>query len=110
MDTFYSQENSGIAYVSSKAVFLEGKTNGRFKFKFPAELNKEDVDKSASYYAHNFAVNFDNISKEAEVIMASNTEQSRKIIVRFLSACGVQYIQMEDSVIALYPFYDMYIK
>lgn len=107
---YFAQETSSVAVVSSKSVFLEGKTSGKFKISLPSQLVKEDVDKSASYYVHNFTVNFDNSSKIAEINMVSNDERSRQIIVRFLSACGVQQINVEGTMVDLYPFYESYLK
>ena len=105
-----AQENSNLAFVSSKSDVVEGKISGIFKFTLPNSAVQEDVDKSASYYVHNFTVNFDNASKVAEIKMVSNDENSRKIIVRFLSACGIQSINIEDKVIDIYPFYETYLK
>ena len=108
MNSFYAQET--VASVVSKAAFLEGKTTGKFKITLPAGSVKEEVEKSASYYVHNFTVNFDNASKVAEVNMVTNDERSRQIIVRFLSACGVQQINVEGTIVDLYPFYESYLK
>lgn len=105
-----AQENSNLAFVSSKSAVIEGKSSGIFKFTLPTSAVKEDVDKSASYYVHNFTVNFDNASKVAEIKMVSNDETSRKIIVRFLSACGIQSVNIEGNIIDIYPFYETYLK
>ena len=110
LNSLYSQETATIAAVVSKAAFLEGKTTGKFKITLPAGSVKEEVEKSASYYVHNFTVNFDNASKVAEVNMVTNDERSRQIIVRFLSACGVQQINVEGTMVDLYPFYETYLK
>ena len=81
-----AQESGNVAMVASKASLVEGKTTGKFKITLPSGLAKQDVDKSASYYVHNFTVNFDDSTKIAEVNMVTNDERSRQIIVRFLSA------------------------
>ncbi len=110
MNSFYAQETTAIASVASKASVIDVKNTGKFKITLPSSLVKEDVDKSASYYLHDFTVNFDNNSKVAEVTMVNNDERSRKIIVRFLSACGVQQINVEGTMVDLYPFYETYLK
>jgi hypothetical protein len=110
LNSYFAQETATVASVVSKSAFLEGKTTGKFKITLPASSEKEDVQKSASYYVHNFTVNFDNATKVAEVTMVTNDERSRQIIVRFLSACGVQQINMEGTMVDLYPFYETYLK
>ena len=110
LNSFYAQETATIASVASKASAMEVKTSGKFKITLPSGLVKEDVDKSASYYLHDFTVNFDDKTKVAEVTMVNNDERSRKIIVRFLSACGVQQINVEGTMVDLYPFYENYLK
>jgi hypothetical protein len=106
----FAQEKSSVAIVHSKSTFLEGKTNGKFKFTLPSHLTKEEVEKSSFYYVHNFTVNFDHTTRIAEINMVSNDGRSRHIIVRFLSACGIQYIEIESKLIGLYPFYETYLK
>jgi len=108
--TLQAQEKSNIASVSSKAIWSEGKTSGKFRIILPEGSVKEDVEKSASYYVHNFTVNYDSATRIAEISMVTNDERSRQIIVRFLSACGVQKINLEGTLIDLYPFYDTYLK
>lgn len=109
-NTLFSQEDSGIATVNTKAEALALKTTGKLKIKMPSVSSKEDVVKSASYYVHNFLVDFDNESKIAEVIMVTNDSRNRQIIVRFLSACAIQQINIEGELIELSPFYERYLK
>jgi hypothetical protein len=109
-NTLFSQEDSGIATVNTKAEALALKTTGKLKIKMPSVSSKEDVVKSASYYVHNFLVDFDNESKIAEVIMVTNDSRNRQIIVRFLSACAIQQINIEGELIELSPFYESYLK
>jgi len=110
VNTLFSQEDSGIATVNTKAEALALKTTGKLKIKMPSVSSKEDVVKSASYYVHNFLVDFDNESKIAEVIMVTNDSRNRQIIVRFLSACAIQQINIEGELIELSPFYERYLK
>jgi hypothetical protein len=105
----FAQEKMFVT-VASKSAILEGKSTGKFMFIFPEGISKEDVDKSAAYYIHNFTVNYDVKTKVAEINMVSNDERSRRVIVRFLSACGIQKINLEGNLLDLFPFYESYLK
>jgi hypothetical protein len=110
LNSFLAQESTGIASVLSKADAVDIKNTGKLKITLPASSEKEEVDKSASYYVHNFSVNFDANSKVAELIMVTNDERSRQIIVRFLTACGVSQVNVGGTMVDLYPFYENYLK
>jgi hypothetical protein len=107
---FHAQQTNRVAFATSKTELAEGKRIGKFKFVLPDGLSLDDVKKNASYYVHNFSVEYVPNKNEAFITMVTNDERNRLIIVRFLSACGVQQVNIEGTLMETFKFYETYLK
>jgi hypothetical protein len=110
LSSYLAQENEDVAMVLSKKELISAKETGGYTIKLPSQLTKEEVDKCAGFYVHNFTVNFDEETKEAKISMVTNDARNRQIIIRFVTACGVRHMNIEGSIMEMQDFFETYLK
>jgi hypothetical protein len=76
----------------------------------PDGTTEEQVTKAASYYPDYFTVSYDASSREATVTIKGEQAQSSQIMIRFLSGCGVRYVDVDGENHQLNLFYAEYLK
>lgn len=108
--TSFAQEKSEIANTEGKTELLKSKESGEYIFVLPARLSKDQVAKNASYYTNMFSVAYDENSYEAKVTILDNAPKSRFVIARFLSACGIRFVKVNDDFIDITEFINQYLK
>lgn len=108
--TSLAQEKSEIANTEGKTELLKSKESGEYIFVLPARLSKDQVAKNASYYTNMFSVAYDENSYEAKVTILDNAPKSRFVIARFLSACGIRFVKVNDDFIDITEFINQYLK
>ncbi len=99
----FTQEKSEIALSQGKQELVNSKTSGVYEFTL-TDQTSEGVNKAANYYTHYFTVAFDQNSGVATLTMVENNERSRAVIMRFLTASGARYVDIDGSVISLNEF------
>jgi hypothetical protein len=102
-------QEGNVAKASGSAL-AEGKKSGQFDIQLTGKIEKEQIEKNASYYVHTFTVAYDVKSQNAHISMVSNDERGRQVIVRFLTACGVQKVSVDGNELELYTFFEKYLK
>lgn len=100
----------GNVAKASGSMLADGKKSGQFDIQLSGKLEKTQVEKNASYYVHTFTVAYDDKNQNVHITMVSNDERSRQVIVRFLSACGVQKVSVDGSEFETYAFFEKYLK
>ena len=100
--------NSGSC--KSKASLLSGKENGKIQITLPESVVKENVEEYGKYYLKMFTIGFDEKSHLATFNMVTNDENSRRVIIRFLSANQIQSIVVENKIFTLGDFYENFLK
>ena len=106
----FAQANMDIAVSKGKSELISSKTSGEYEFILPSTLTKETVNKNANYYTKMFTVNFDEKSHEAHLTMIGQDAQSRYVIGRFLTACGVGSVEIDGENVLLMDFMEGYLK
>lgn len=106
----FSQDKANTAKSSSKVVLAEGKTTGNYIIILPEGANAEQVKKNASYYQSSFTVDYLEKTREVRIKMIQNDDRNRHVIVRFLSACGVQYVAVDGKNLSTEEFFTAYLK
>jgi hypothetical protein len=106
----FTQEKSEIANTEGKTELLKSRESGEYVFVLPARLTKDQVAKNASYYTNMFSVAFDENSYEAKVTILDNAPKSRFVIARFLSACGIRFVKVNDDFVDITEFINQYLK
>ena len=102
----FSQE----AVIASAETFKKAVVNGDFSMELPTEVTADDVAKYSKYYTAFFTTSFDVKSHMVTFKMVDNDPKSRRVIIRFLSANGIQFARVEDNSLPLANFYDTYLK
>ncbi len=105
-----SQDMGTVAISEGKADLTASKSSGKYIFTLPSTVTEEMVKKNASYYPSYFTVGFNKSSKEATINLVNNEVQSRYVIARFLTACGVREVKVDDETLKIDQLIDQYLK
>lgn len=105
-----AQDAGEIAGSKGKSELTASKTTGVYTFTMPDGITKEEIEKNAKYYTHYFTVAFDENSRVATVNMVSNQSKNRIIIARFLTACGLRYVDVDKSMVSIDDFIKSYLQ
>ncbi|MFM1893079.1 MAG: hypothetical protein ACO28O_08760 [Crocinitomicaceae bacterium] len=81
---------------------------GHFQWVFPPEFTKEKIDGLAKYYASSFYYSFDVKTNRMDVYPIADSEETRRIMLRFLGACQFKSVTVGDKVYPLYDFFDQF--
>ena len=98
------------AFCKSKSNLLSGKESGKIEITLPESVVKENVEEYGKYYIKMFTIGFDEKSHLATFNMVTNDENSRRVIMRFLSANQIQSVVVENKVFTLADFYENFLK
>jgi hypothetical protein len=108
---------SGFTYAQDGVVKSNGteqlktsKISGEYAFTFPATVTKEQVENNAKYYTLYFTPVFDDASKKVSIKLNENTERSRYVIARFLTACGMKEVAIDGKNVDMTSFIENYLK
>jgi hypothetical protein len=101
-------ENTAIAGTSQE--LAASKISGSYEFTLSQKTKEEDVTKAASYYPGFFTVSYNSSTHVASIEMVENNENSRRVLLRFLSSIRCQKIQVEGQSLFIHEFYDDYLK
>ena len=107
---------SGIAQqitVSSKLtaseITKEAKL-GHFQWIFPAQTTAESIQNTAKYYTTSFTYTYDATTQKVDVYPVADSDEVRRIMLRFLGANQVNKIVVGEESYELYSFYEKYMK
>jgi hypothetical protein len=84
--------------------------SGRIEVVLPNQLSSEDVASYAKYYEPFFNVDFNATNHKATFLMVSNTADSRRVILRFLSANQIQTVVVDGKSYLLQDFYQNFLE
>lgn len=98
------------ASCSSSKQLKEGVSSGKIEVILPSHLTPEDVASYAKYYEPFFFVDFNSKNHTATFQMVSNTAESRRVILRFLSANQIQTITVDGRSYQLQDFYQKFLE
>ena len=96
--------------VASEKNFIKGVNEGAIVMVLPASVTKADVDKYSKYYTSFFSTAYDEGTRKITFNMVKNDGKSRRVIMRFLGANGIQFAKVGETSIPLANFYDDYLK
>ena len=102
----YAQEAS----VQSAQDFKKSVVDGKITMTLPAEITNEQVSKYSKYYVSFFTTEFDEQNHQIKFNMVNNDGKSRRVVLRFLSANGIQFVKVGDKSLPLANFYEAYLK
>ena len=105
----FGQDNT-TAVCGTKIALSQAKDAGKIVMKLPTNVSSEDVQLYAAYYEKTFTVSFNAQSHEVTFNMITNDANSRRIILRFLSANQIQNVIVENRVYNITDFYENFLK
>ena len=107
---------SGIAQqitVSSKLtaseITKEAKL-GHFQWIFPAQTTAESIQNTAKNYTTSFTYTYDATTQKVDVYPVADSDEVRRIMLRFLGANQVNKIVVGEESYELYSFYEKFMK
>jgi len=104
-----AQQINVVSKLTSQEIELEAK-KGHFQWLFPEGTTSEALDKMAKYYSTSFTYTFNNETKLVDVYPVADSEDTRRIMLRFLGANQVQKITVDKEEYELYTFYEKFMK
>lgn len=102
--------NCQEASVSEEAVFEQSVIDGVISITLPANVTAEDVAKYSKYYTPYFTTTFDAQSHNVIFTMVNNDVKSRRVIMRFLGACKIQTVKVEDESYLVHELYETFLN
>jgi hypothetical protein len=105
----FSQESTNTAQALDVSKLILSKHSGQYLFIFPAKITSEEVERNALNYKNMFSVIFNAATHELKINMVENTPMNRKVMMRMMLSCGIQYIVINDEEISLYEFEQAYL-
>jgi hypothetical protein len=105
----FSQESTNTAQALDVSKLILSKDSGQYLFIFPAKITSEEVERNALNYKNMFSVIFNAATHELKINMVENTPMNRKVMMRMMLSCGIQYIVINDEEISLYEFEQAYL-
>jgi hypothetical protein len=103
-----AQDKTNTATAASSKELAVSKTSGSYSFVLPEGTKKEDVERNAKFYSKSFTVTFDEASKKASIQMVVNDEKNRHVVVRFLTASKIQFVNVDGKNLNIDDFYKNY--
>lgn len=106
----FAQDAKNTAMTQGAQELANSKESGTFVYTLPEGTSEESVTKAASYYPDYFTVTYDASSREASVEITGEAGPSSQVMLRFLSGCGVRYVNVDGDDHQLNLFYAEYLK
>jgi VCBS repeat-containing protein len=106
----FAQDVKNTAVSQGATELANSKMSGTYVYTLPEGTTDEQVTKAASYYTDYFTVSYDASSREATVNITGETSPSSQVMLRFLSGCGVMYVDVDGESHQLNLFYADYVK
>ena len=106
----FAQEADNTAISQGSESLAESKESGSYLYTLPQGTTAEEVEKAASYYKKYFTVAYDATNQEASIDIVGETGPSTQIMLRFLSGCGVRYVEVDGQTKQLNIFYADHVK
>jgi len=103
-------QTANTASCPSSKMLKEGVASGKIEVTLPSQLSSEDVANYAKYYEPFFFVDFNSKNHVATFQMVSNTADSRRVILRFLSANQIQTVVVDGKSHQLQDFYQNFLE
>ncbi|MEI8116524.1 MAG: hypothetical protein WCH03_03205 [Flavobacteriia bacterium] len=105
----FGQTTNTASCPSSKNL-KSGVASGKIEVTLPNQLSPEDVASFAKYYEPFFFVDFNSKNHVATFQMVTNTPESRRVILRFLSANQIQSVLVDGKSYQLQDFYQNFLE
>ncbi len=103
-------QTANTASCTSAKNLKDGVISGKIELTLPTQLSPDDVASYAKYYEPFFYVDFNSKNHTATFQMVSNTSESRRVILRFLSANQIQGVVVDGKSYQLQDFFQNFLE
>ena len=83
---------------------------GHFQWVFPDQTTAEEIDNTAKYYTTYFTYKYNVENKSVDVYPVVDSEETRRVMLRFLGANQVNKIIVGEEEFELYAYYEKFMK
>ena len=105
----FAQEANEIAVTEGSEELVNSKSDGEYVFVLNGKT-EGDISSAAAYYKHYFKVVFEESTQTVKLEMVENDTRARAVIMRFLVASGVRYVDVEGKVLPVNDFMTSYLQ
>lgn len=105
----YAQQITVSSKLNASEINKEAKT-GHFQWVFPAGTSAESIQNTAKYYTTSFTYTFDATTQKVDVYPVVDSDEVRRIMLRFLGANQVNKIVVGEESYELYSYYEKFMK
>jgi hypothetical protein len=85
-------------------------TAGHFQWVFPDETTADEIENTAKYYTTFFTYKYNVDNKTVDVYPVQDSEETRRVMLRFLGANQVNKILVGEEEFELYSYYEKFMK
>lgn len=106
----FAQDATNTAQSEGADALTKSKLSGIYTLVLPEGTTDKEVEEAASYYTDFFTVDFDEASREASIEIVGEAPSSARVMLRFLSVCGVNFVDVDGEAKQLQSFYAEHVK
>lgn len=106
---FFAQQRTVKSTLTATEITEEA-TTGHFQWVFPDETTAEEIENTAKYYTTYFTYKYNADNKTVDVYPIVDSEETRRIMLRFLGANQVNKILVGEEEFELYSYYEKFMK
>ena len=104
-----AQQITVTSNLSSSDIKKEAKL-GHFQWVFPEKTTAESIQNTAKYYMASFTYTFNETTKTVDVYPINDSEEVRRVMLRFLGANQVSQIKVGEESYELWTFFESFMK
>ncbi len=105
-----AQDATNTAGTSGADALIKSKASGEYVYTLPQAVTADLISQKAAYYVKFFTVTFDEANHEATVNMLNDEVSSRAVMIRLLTGCGVQFVEVDGEALQLQAFMDKHLQ
>jgi len=105
----FAQQITLSSKLNASEITKESKS-GHFQWVFPASTTAEAIQNTAKYYTSSFTYTYDAATQKVDVYPVVDSDEVRRIMLRFLGANQVNKIVVGEEEYELYMYYETFMK
>jgi hypothetical protein len=104
-----AQQITVTSSLSASEINKEAKL-GHFQWVFPEKTTVESIQNTAKYYTTSFTYTFNQTTKTVDVFPINDSEEVRRVMLRFLGANQVSQIKVGAESYELWSYFESFMK
>ena len=104
-----AQQITVTSNLSASDIKKEAKL-GHFQWVFPEKTTVESIQNTAKYYTTSFTYTFNQTTKTVDVFPINDSEEVRRVMLRFLGANQVSEMKVGAESYELWTYFESFMK